>query len=145
MSIPERKDWTNWEGDLDGQCAFDNFFGKSLAEAEKMFEHSAITYQEDLYYMSKSPFIFYLRAYINYLNGPSSEGDSDAASCFIGVIRSQITHDHEWFDGIWTDVKAVLDRIAVKQSWYDAPADIYGSFERRSKKLLKYARTKNLG
>ena len=85
---PSLNDWLpltlNSKGD-DG-CAIRHFFGKSIDEGVKLFEENALRYQEDLLYMPLLPFGYYIKAFEKYLNNKSSEGDSDAASCYLDLV-----------------------------------------------------------
>jgi hypothetical protein len=52
---------------LDEKAAHEHFFGKSLAEANRLFDQSHV-YVEDLGWMGQAAFEYYLCAYIDYLN-----------------------------------------------------------------------------
>ena len=68
MKIPNRSDWGDIDkDDLDANCAFKHFFGKSFTEAQSMFQKNAMYYQEDLQSMPAAPFNFYVPALAKYI------------------------------------------------------------------------------
>jgi len=87
VQIPTEQDWENPHGDLDIITAKEHFFGKTLEEAEELFVKNALCYQEDVMWMPSVPFRYYVHAYMNYLLGKQSEYDTDAASCFLGLVE----------------------------------------------------------
>ena len=137
MEIPSRDDWENaWEG-LDEGCAYRNFSGKSLAEAEELFVQCALTYQEDLVYMPERPFKYYVRAYIYYMGSKKSKSDSDAANYFLSLIETHLRDKPEWFDRTWGQIESVLQRVADQQEeYYDASKSIYGDFSKKVNRLI---------
>jgi hypothetical protein len=52
---------------LDEKAAYEHFFGKSLAEAKRLFDQSHV-YVEDLGWMGQAAFEYYVCAYIDYLD-----------------------------------------------------------------------------
>ena len=88
-SIPSESDWANNKYGLDEKYAYDHFNGKSRDQAFKLFRENALYYQEDLTYMYGKVFDFYLQSYIDYLLSEDSREDSDAASCFIHLIKTE--------------------------------------------------------
>ena len=130
MSQPTRADWGDIaEPDLDAQHAFKQFFQKSFAEAEEMFQANALYYQEDLQSMPSAAFNFYAPALAKYITSERAGGDSDGASSFLHMVvwilktaRDKIAPGTE---------KILVDasqRIARDQRFYDADVDIYGQF-----------------
>lgn len=138
-SIPNANDWlpVGPESELDDGYAYKNFFGRSLQQAVNQFEENAIFYQEDLMYMPKVPFLFYLQAYIKYLRSEKSVGDSDGASCFLGLIEFKVKEDWNDFDGRFQNYISDINFVADNQEKYDADIDIYGSFTIKRETILK--------
>lgn len=136
--IPNDRDW--WGGvpeGLDEKCAYDHFFGKSLAEAHELFVMNALYYEEDLLYMPEKPFVYYVRAFIFYLESEKSRGDSDAANCFLGLVDHYLEMDPLWLKSSWGKIRPLLDKIAIEQvAFYDACPDIYGDFQRKVERML---------
>jgi hypothetical protein len=128
LSVPALSDWQSEPLDLDGSCAFGNFFGKSLEEAVCLFEKCALQYQEDVTVMPSRVFSFYLLAYMQYLRSDKSRGDADGASCFIDVIKFRLRTRPADVHALWPEIASVLEHIAQHQEFYDAPDYIYESF-----------------
>ena len=61
MQLPTVEEINPIPEDLDGQTAVQNFFGKSLEEAEALFRENSLCYQEDLMFMGASAFRFYVQ------------------------------------------------------------------------------------
>jgi hypothetical protein len=142
MKIPDRHDWGSLDECLDLKSAFKSFYQKSLAEAEIMFAQNALYYQEDLMWMPKIPFRFYLPAYINYLMSEESKGDSDAANGFLSLIDWKLDPESGEMDDLaplWPDTLRVLHHIEERQRWYDAEVEIYGDFKASVSSLKKKA------
>ncbi len=104
-----------------------------------MFEENAMRYQEDLFYMPKAPFLFYLKAYIEYLYSDQSIGDSDAASCFMGLMKSTVKYSWDNFDGRFEDFADAVEYVAKEQEKFEATESIYGSFESKRESIFRTA------
>ncbi len=87
MQVPTDADWTTDPSELglDEEYAFNNFHGKTIAQAIKLFEENPSFYQEDLYYMPQRVFAYYIKAYIAYLISESSKIDASDANSFISL------------------------------------------------------------
>jgi hypothetical protein len=141
MQIPSLADWGDIDhADPDAKWAFDTFLGKSLAEAEAMFERNALYYQEGLQSMPKVPFNFYAHAFVKYITSDRARGDSDGASSFLYLIfwllKSNRTIMHPETE------KALLgaaSQISQLQEFYAADPDIYGTFAERYAEIEQLA------
>ena len=128
MNIPDEKDWENWNDDLDTRCAFEQFGGKSISEAVELFVENALYYQEDLQWMPKLPFQYYVHAYKEYLLSDRAPRDSDAASCYLRLIKLRLETDPEFVVEIFDSLLPSVRHVAENQDFYDAHMDIYGDF-----------------
>lgn len=141
MRIPSRADWSDIDqNDLDAKWAFDTFFGKSFAEAEAMFESNALYYQEDLQSMAAIPFNFYAPALVKYITSNRAKGDSDGASSFLNLVTWLLKSNRS----IMTPetlraMLAAARHIAQRQEFYEADADIYGTFTERHAEIERLA------
>lgn len=130
MKTPSAADWgvINYE-DLDAEWAFKTFFGKSMHEADLMFQRNAFQYQEDLQSMPAIPFNFYVHALIRYITSPHAAGDSDGASSFLHLIASLLKSNPSI---IYPETRTALLKTAFtvsqQQMYYEADISIYGSF-----------------
>jgi hypothetical protein len=137
--IPTEADWRSEPWGLDTHCAYRNFAGKSHAQAVELFKENAICYQEDVMFMPRACFPFYARAYIDYLLSADSQGDSDGASCFFGLVESRAA-DIRPDASLLSAVEELLRHLATRQEWYDADIEIYRSFAQRAEKCLQKLR-----
>jgi hypothetical protein len=137
MAVPTEADWRSEPWDIDTAYAYENFFGKSLAEAFDLFVENAIRYQEDILFMPLACFEYYVHAYIDYLLSDKSKGDSDGANCFFGLVDNRKTDIRSSVDDLRSRVVEVLTRLRSEQQWYDANPGIYGDFAARADEAMK--------
>jgi len=139
MKIPTKSDWGVIDKkDLDARCAFKQFAGKSLKQAEELFQDNALYYQEDLLSMPAIAFNCYAPMFAKYLLSEKARDDSDGASSFLHMLI-------ELFQGnpslVTSEVKTVLldaaSKVAGKQRFYEADTDIYGNFSDLHKKIIQ--------
>ncbi len=116
MNIPSETDWRSEPWCIDIPIAYEHFFGKSLDEAFALFVEKSICYQEDVMFMPKACFRFYLYAYMSYLLSPISSGDSDGASCFFELVEFRIDDILSSDPVLGIRVSEVLNRLRDNQS-----------------------------
>lgn len=133
-NIPSEADWRSEPWTLDTRYAYAHFAGKSNDEAQRLFEENSLYYQEDLMFMPLACFRYYLNAYMLYLLSDASQGDSDGASCFFGLVDLRHQDIMTCDEPTRARVMAVLDRLACSQEWFDASEAIYGNFSERAKR-----------
>ncbi len=141
-AIPTQADWESEVWDHDIRHAYQQFGGKSFEEAVELFEENAMFYQEDVCYMPRACFPFYARAFIAYLFSEASEGDSDSASSFFGLVTLR-ADDIILAGPLYPAVAKTLKHIAAGQDWYDSEREIYGDFADRAEEAL--ARLRSFG
>ena len=137
MQIPTEADWRSQPWGIDMPYAYRHFSGKDMEAAIRLFEEDALTYQEDLMFMPVACFHYYAHAYISYLLSPKSQGNSDGASCFFGLVRFRLEDIRNSDPQLVERVKEVLVRLRDNQKWYKAQWAIYGSFKKKAESLLK--------
>lgn len=123
----------NWgkinKEDLDACWAFEQFAGKSLDEAEALFQVNALYYQEALSSMPATAFNFYVKAFVNYITSERACGDADGASSFLHMVVWMLKENRNI---IANDTQHLLVRtaeyVANHQWFYEASKDIYGVF-----------------
>jgi hypothetical protein len=130
MKIPSIADWGEIDNeDLDAAWAFKQFSGKSLEEAEALFQSNALCYQEDLQSMPATAFNFYAPALVKYLTSERAAGDPDGASSFLHMVIWMLKTRR---DIIAPETEKLLvsatEHIAKNQVFYDADVGIYGQF-----------------
>lgn len=137
MNIPSNSDWHSEPLCLDGQSAYEHFSGLDESQAFNLLALNALGHSESLLFMPVLCFRFYIRPYMRYLQSPESEGDSDGANAFLGLVEGRwqdMPPDDPSFKG---ELAAVLKRLASKQAWYDAEVGIYGSFSERARRCCE--------
>jgi hypothetical protein len=137
QQIPSKADWHSGPWCLDTECAYHNFFGKTLAEATALFEESSLRYQEDLVWMPTRCLIFYIHAYIDYLISDKSQNDSDGASCFFSFVEGRHEDIRTFPPETIERTKTVLQKLGANQSWYEADPEIYGDFAKKAKQMIE--------
>ncbi len=137
MQIPSEADWRSEPWDLDIPYAYKHFFGKDRVQAAGLFVENALCYQEDVMFMPATCFYFYAHAYIDYLMSEQSEGDSDGASCFFGLVEVRADDILRGPGELRERIRALLRRLGERQTWYDATPHIYGDFRRKAEACLK--------
>jgi hypothetical protein len=130
-NIPTEADWRSEPWDLDIPYAYKNFAGKSHEQAVALFQQNALCYQEDVMFMPRACFLFYIHAYIDYLLSDVSRGDADGANCFFSLVESR-ANDIRGNAAVHSTVERVLRHLATRQEWYDADPAIYGDFGERA-------------
>ncbi len=144
MQVPTEADWRSEEWGLDEPYAYENFYSKSLEEAEMLFAEgtegfqNALSRQEDVSVMPFRCFQFYVWAYMNYLLSERSKSDADGASAFMDLVEWRQEDFRRIGSEAVTAALRVLDRIASSQGWYDADLDIYGDFHERATEVRRH-------
>ena len=141
MRMPSKSSWGIIEkNNLDAECAFKQFAGKSLKEAEEMFRDNALHYQEDLLAMPAIAFNYYAPVFAKYVLSNNAKGDSDGASSFLHMVieliqanRSLATEKTEH------TLIAAAKIVATRQAFYDADIDIYGDFSDLYDQIIQLA------
>ena len=124
MEIPSEADWRSEPWDLDIPYAYKHFFGKDVTESVSLFVDHALCYQEDIMFMPVACFYFYIHAYIDYLMSEQSEGDSDGASCFFGLVEVRKDDIRRGPRHLRERIRELLQRLSDQQAWYDAEPHI---------------------
>ena len=139
MKIPSKSEWGDIENDnLDAECAVNQFAGKSLDDAQKMFRENALYYQEDLISMPPIAFNCYALAFAKYVLSDYAESDSDGASSFLHMII-ELLQKNRLLASLET-VSVLLDTakfVSNRQDFYDADIDIYGDFSELYNKIIE--------
>jgi len=139
MKIPSKSDWGVIEkNNLDAECAFKQFAGKSLDEAEKMFRENALYYQEDLISMPSIAFNCYAPVFARYVLSDYAESDSDGASSFLHMII-ELLQANRLLATLET-VNILLDAaniVSNRQEFYDADINIYGEFSELYNRMMQ--------
>ena len=141
MRTPSKSSWGVIEkNNLDAECAFKQFAGKSHKEAEKMFRVNALYYQEDLLAMPSIAFNYYAPVFAKYVLSDNAKSDSDGASSFlhmvIELLQANRSLANEKTESILINASM---HVAMRQAFYDADTDIYGDFSELYRQIIALA------
>jgi len=125
--IPDRPAWGSLD-DLDVRYAFKLYGGKSIAEAMPHFIRSPIERADELRFAPWDVFAYYVFCFADLLTSDASQGESDCASCFLRLVREKARAAPQRLRGIYPRLKAAIEVVAGRQSFYDADVSIYGLF-----------------
>jgi hypothetical protein len=140
MKPPTEADWQSEPWNQEIPYAYDHFFGRSLEEAFALFVENAMYHEEDMVWMPRPCFRFYVLAYTNYLMSESSRGDCDGANCFFGLVECRKDDIRGSSELVIGEIAKTLEKLKAGQGWYGAPEEIYGSFKDRALSCLKLIR-----
>jgi hypothetical protein len=138
MKLPNREE-INVHDSLDERSACKNFLGKNLDEAEAMFRENFLHYQEDLMWMGPVAFQFYVLAAIRYIRGNKSKGDSDAISCFLGLLQFRLEWEPESLRPVAGELTQACKFVAEHFDRFyvddEIDGDLRQEFEKMSRQL----------
>jgi hypothetical protein len=141
--IPGNEEWAGYENEPEGPHAHELWFGKSLDEMQPLFSDSiSIERGEELVFMPRRAFQFYIFAFVQYVMSDAAIGNSDAASVFLGDLIARETRDPGSVAQIYPRLESAIEFVAASQARFDASHDIYGDFAEKAvalKKLLGIA------
>jgi hypothetical protein len=130
MKIPGRADWAGYENDFDVRYAHKLFFGKSTSEVLEHFGGvQSIGRADELLFMPKRAFQYYIFAFAEFLLSDIAAGDPDSASPFLRVLIAREQRDPGSVAEIYSNLASVVDYVASHQEHYDADPNIYGNFK----------------
>jgi len=139
IKIPTERNW-DWDepcsyyhGDIDYARA--QFSGRSIEEMIPRFIQLPLAATEDLYYMPKTPFQYYVMAFKKVFMSDEcrqlliEEGQApDAASTFLHLLKSKFREYPEHIAPVMPELLPVAEFVAANQAIFEADLDIYGSF-----------------
>lgn len=144
MKLPSEREINPAPGCLDGEYAVKMFLGRTLNEAEKLFQENGLCRQEDLMWMGPVGFVFYFPAALRYLKSSESSGDSDFASSMVSLLEFRVIGKYEDYDKISLAGAEIIDfchHLMENLDSYDINCKIYGDLRPRLKKLLNKLET----
>jgi hypothetical protein len=130
MALPTRQDFSIHDS-LDERSACEHFLGKSLQEAEALFQENSLYYQEDLMFMGASAFRFYVQAVISYIQSDAATDDSDVINCFAAILEHRLKHDKEELCPIAGCLATICGHIIEHYDRFDITRGIYGDIRPR--------------
>ena len=139
MKIPNEKDWENWNLNEDTRYSHGRFAGKSNEEAQSYFKLNVIEATDELRWMPKVPFQYYMIAFKDFVESKQYDEDDapNVASCFIGLVLEKLESSSEVIEPIIHDLLPTMEYIAMNQAEYDADIKIYGNFQIKMNQIKK--------
>jgi hypothetical protein len=146
QKVPGKEEWAGYESDLDVKYAHRLMFGKTLDEVQDLFggTHS-IGRADELLFMPRRAFQYYVLAFAQYVMSPNAAGDSDSASAFLRLLVAREERDPDSLSQIVSALRPAIDYIAGNQGYFDADPNIYGSFADMGKRLHALCREAGSG
>jgi len=127
--IPGADEWRGYESDLDVKYAHKLFFGKSVAEVQEYFGSSqSIERADELLFMPRAAFQYYVLAFAMFIMSDQAIGDSDSASSFLRLLINREKKDAGSVSTIYLSLQDTVELVASHQQDFDADIDIYGNF-----------------
>jgi hypothetical protein len=139
LSVPTEEDWGDYKSDLDQEYAHRVFAGRTKQHMEPRFRNNPIESTDELRWMPDVPFRYYMLGFRDFMIGKDFDGqESDAASCFLGLILEKLEKQPLTIAPIMKELLPTIEYVAQNQAQFDAEIEIYGNF------LDKLARIKTL-
>jgi hypothetical protein len=136
--IPGAEEWAGYEGDFTARAAHSFWFGKSLDELQPHLDGGQSIHRgQELLYMPRGAFQFYVFAFAQYVMSEAAIGDPDGASCFLGYLAAREKRDPGSVAQIFGHLEPTVDFVAASQARFDARHDIYGDFTEKAEELKK--------
>ena len=123
---------------LDEKCAYEHFFGKTREEARDMFaeshaERRSHVYLEDLGWMGARAFDYYVRAYIDFLDGCNTADLDIEEAMFVVRMRAGMGEKGE-------GLKKLVAKIEELRLQASPPWSIEGRHHARECEARKYGK-----
>jgi hypothetical protein len=122
-------------GGLDAGVACKNFLGKTLDEAEALFQENSLRYQADLMWMGPVAFRYYVPAAIRYIKSDAAAEDSDIINCFAGLLEFRLKYESAELAPIAEQLATICNHITEHYERFGLTPEIYGDVRARFKKL----------
>ena len=132
--IPTAAEWgENVAGDLDWAASHRSYFGKSCQDLAYKFSSVPIEMVDDLRWMPKRPFAYYINCLARYV--ASGQVDPDNAADLAGSFLNLVEEKAKGFpSGIKPNILALRKTVAYvadNQALFGADLDIYGDFTKQ--------------
>jgi hypothetical protein len=136
--IPGDEAWAGYENDIDASYAHAHWFGRSLDDMQKEFpDGRSIERADELLFMPRQAFQFYIFAFAQYVMSEPAIGDSDAASAFLGFLTAREKRDPGSVAQVYAQLAPTIEFVATSQARFDASHAIYGDFAEKAAILQK--------
>jgi hypothetical protein len=127
--VPGKEEWAGYERDLDVRHAYRQMFGKTIDEVQILFGGvQSIGRADELLFMPRHAFRYYVRAFAQYAMSPEAAGDSATASSFLHLLIAREKRDPGSVSQVFMQLEPAVDFIAGHQDYFEADPSIFGDF-----------------
>jgi hypothetical protein len=138
LKIPGVMEWSGYETDLGVRDAYRMMFRKSIEEVQGYFgDVHSISRADELLFMPRGAFQYYVLAFAEFLKSDRAQGDSDSASSFIRLLLAREKRDPGSVAAIYDELAQVVGLVAENQAYFEAKVDIYGVFSELAAELRR--------
>ena len=138
VKIPGAEEWAGYKDDFTAKQAHSFWFGKSLDDVQPHLDGSkSIQRGQELLYLPRGAFQFYVFALAQYVMSDAAIGDSDAASVFMTLLAAREKRDPGSVAQVYARLEPTIDFVAASQARFDASHDIYGDFAEKAEAFKK--------
>src|SRR6267142_1731568 len=116
--VPTEQDWGNYKYDLDQEYSHQMFAGRTNEEAQIHFRNNAVATTDELRWMPKVPFQYYMIGFCDYIKSGNfkSSRASDSASCFLGLILEKLERHPDHILPIMPELLPTIEYVANNQA-----------------------------
>ena len=140
MNLPNREDINPYPGDLDGQCAVENFLGKNRQQITSELARHSMSYQEDLMFMGPIAFCYYFPSVLDYLLEPGADGDADFINGICAVMEFRLEHDRDEIKATLSDMLRFAEIVQSSYGRFEVDEEIYGDLQARFRHICESIR-----
>jgi len=135
--VPSEVDWGDVESDRDVKYAFQIFFGKTNNEMISEFKKNVTMRTSDLKFMSKIPFKYYMRGFLDFIQQELYEefDKPDVMNCFVTLVEEKLMNSPDEIMPLIDVIDPTLVSICMNQDRYGLDEEIYGDFKVKYKNI----------
>jgi hypothetical protein len=138
LRVPGDEEWRGYKDDLDVKYAHKLFYGKTILEVQEYFGNGwSIDRADELLFMPRRAFQYYVLAFDKFVKSKEAKGDSDSASSFMHLLINREKKDPGSVSSIFDQLEEAVAFVSVGQVHFDAPIDIYGRFSDLGDELIQ--------
>ena len=138
LHVPGDAEWAGYEVDLDARYAHGLLYGKTIEQAQELFgQNLSIERADELQFVPRRVFQYYVFAFAECLRTDRARGDSDSASPFLHLLLERERIDRGSVSEIYRDLAPTIDFVAANQQHFDADEGIYGSFAELAREICR--------
>jgi hypothetical protein len=137
LKAPTEDDWSGSENDPDVCFFYRLVYGKPFDEVVHLFSGNAIERGGELLFAPRKVFQYYVHAFGQYVMSKDAAGESGAASPFLYLLEDREQRDPGSVREIFESLQHYVDFVATRQTYFDAPEEIYGSFQEQAQRIRR--------